>query len=678
MREFAPVPAGESPEAVASRLASCGFEVAEVAATADPVIDFEITANRPDCLSVIGLAREARVAYGLEGAPLLSAGSSAPSVDAAPGLAVAVEDPDLCPRYAAQVATVRIAPSPSWLADRLWAAGVRPINNVVDVTNYVMLERGHPMHAFDLEKLAGRRIVVRRARKGEKLRTLDDVERMLDADMLAIADGERAIAVAGVMGGADTEVTDRTTRIALESAWFLPRSVRATSKRLGLKTEASARFERGADIEAPVVALTRAIQLLEQIGAGQAAGPVIDCYERQSEPKQVELRASRIARLLGAPVPEADVERVLRGLGFTVARTSGDPSDLRWSVTVPSWRVDVAREADLIEEVARHYGYDRLPTTFPPLTAAAPAPDPRIARDHLARRVMMAAGFDEAVTFTFIERKAADFFVDDAELAPIANPLSEKFAVLRPSLLPGLLDALSYNRRRGQGNTRLFETGACFTRSTGERRRVGFAWVGGATDEHWSQPSRPVDFFDAKGVCEEICAAFRIKTAVEPARVPYLVPGRTARLLAGEPRMLVGVVGELDPAIVAARDMPGREEVYVGELDLDALGAGEHGRVRLEALPRFPAVVRDLSILVADTLPAADVRGTIRSAAPDTLQDVREFDRYQGKGIPEGRISLSLHLTFRASDRTLTDAEVDEAMSRIVGALETQHGATRR
>jgi phenylalanyl-tRNA synthetase beta chain len=682
MREFAPVPADLTAESVALRLASCGFEVAEVVATSDPVIDFEITANRPDCLSVVGLAREARVAFGLGASSVLDApsGSSSGELTApsAVNLAVTIEDPELCPRYAAQVARVGVAPSPAWLADRLHAAGVRPINNVVDVTNYVMLERGHPLHAFDLDKLAGRSLVVRRARKGEKLRTLDDVERRLEPDMLAIADSERAVAIAGVMGGAETEVTDRTTLIALESAWFLPRSVRATSKRLALKTEASARFERGADIEAPVSALARAMDLLEQIGAGQRVGAVVDRYERRIEPRQAGLRASRIAHLLGAAVPEADVERILTGLGFAVNPSNQDPSSPSWSITVPSWRVDVSREADLVEEVARHYGYDRLPTRFPPLLQAAPAPDPRIGRDHLARRVMMAAGFDEAVTFTFIERKAADFFVGDAELVPIANPLSEKFAVLRPSLLPGLLDALAYNRRRGQGDTRLFETGACFTRTGGERRRVAFAWVGGAADEHWSQPSRPVDFFDAKGVCEQICSAFRIRASMEPGAMPYLVRGRTGRVLTEKGGTLLGLVGQLNPAIVEAREMPGREAVYVGELDLDALGAGAHADVALEPLPRFPAVMRDLSILVADTLPAADVRGTIRSAAPATLDSVREFDRYQGKGIPEGRISLSLHLTFRAPDRTLTDAEVDEAMNGIVHALETKHGATRR
>ena len=672
MREFAAVPADATADAVASRLASCGFEVAEILnppETTEPVIDFEITANRPDCLSVAGLAREAALAFGAA----FSENRSTPSNPSNPSnLTVTIDSPDLCPRYAAQVARVKIGPSPAWLADRLHAAGVRPINNVVDVTNYVMLERGHPMHAFDLEKLAGRAIVVRNARRGEKLRTLDGVERTLEPDMLVIADAERAAAIAGVMGGADSEVNDRTTLVAFESAWFLPRSVRITGRRVGLNTEASARFERGADIEAPVKAMARAIELLQKIGAGEALGPVVDCYPRPPAPRVVALRRARVAHLLGAAVPSGDVERILAALGFVVtARPDG------WQVEVPTWRVDVAREVDLIEEVGRHYGYDRLPTTFPALSEVAPAPDPRIARDHLGRRVMLAAGFHEAVTFTFVERKAAEPFAEPGSIAAIANPLSEKFTVLRPSLLPGLLDALAHNRRHGQPDVRVFETGSCFNTKDGEHRRVGFAWIGRASEEHWSVPPRQVDFFDARGVAERVCAAFGVAPAFAAASERYLVAGRAARVLSrdGAP---VGLVGQLHPAVVEARDVPGRDEVYVGELDLDALGAGMRAGVRLEPLPRFPSIVRDLSILADVRLPAADVRGTIRSAAPATLVEVREFDRYQGKGIPEGRVSLSYHLTFRASDRTLTDAEVDQAMAAIVAALHQAHGAERR
>jgi len=675
MREFAAVPADVPVDAVAARLAGCGFEVADVTAGAEPAIDFEITANRPDCLSIAGLAREAAVAFGVPFA------AKAPEPQAAAPratLEVSVEAPDLCPRYAAQLARVRVGSSPAWLADRLVAAGVRPINNVVDVTNYVMLERGHPMHAFDFETLADGRIVVRRARAGERLRTLDDEDRALEPAMLAIADGRRAIAVAGVMGGAETEVGDSTSLVAFESAWFLPKSVRATSRRLGLKTDASSRFERGADLEAPVVALARAMELLRAIGAGEPAGPVIDVRAAAEPTPPIRLRASRIARLLGGAVPAPDVQRILTGLGFGVAAESADA----WVVTSPSWRVDVRREADLIEEIGRHWGYDRLPTTFPALLEVAPPPDPAIQRDQLARRVLMSAGFNEAVTFTFIERRAAEPFAssgspDDTGLAAILNPLSEKFAVLRPSLVPGLLDAVAHNRRHGRPDVRLFEAGACFTPG-GEQRRIAFACLGRAAGEHWGEAPRGVDFFDARGAAEQLCAAFRLQPMFEPAAVPWLVPGRTARIVTGDDARAIGVIGQLAPAVASERDLPGSDELYVGELDLDALGRGLDAPVRLTALPRFPSIVRDISILVSDRLPAAEVRGTIRSAAPATLVEVREFDRYQGTGIPEGRASLSYHLTFRASDRTLTDAEVDTAMAAIVQALETRHGATRR
>lgn len=681
MREFAAVEA-EADE-VAKRLAGAGFEVAEVVSSPEPVIDFEITANRPDCLSVAGLAREASVAFGVPFRPNPNPNSSNPSNPNPSNRAnlstvsVTLDAPDLCPRYVAQVARVKIGPSPSWLADRLHAAGVRPINNVVDVTNYVMLERGHPMHAFDLEKLSGREIVVRRARPGERLKTLDGVDRTLDPDMLVIADRERASAVAGVMGGADSEVSFATVLVAFESAYFTPPTVRRTSRRLGLKSEASARFERGADIEAPVSALARAMALLGQIGAGEPASPVVDKYPTPAERRRLTLRASRIAHVLGAAVPEADVERILTGLGFVVAhRTPGAASAAQWKVIVPSWRVDVLREIDLIEEVARHYGYDRLPMHFPELRELSPAPDARLERDDLARRMLIAAGFDEAVTFTFVERRAAEAFGDGA-LAAIANPLSETFAVLRPSLLPGLVEALAHNRRRQQPDVRLFETGSCFNTAQGERRRVGFVWMGRAAVEHWSQPSRGVDFFDARGVIERFAEAFGATVEFAPAERPGFVPGRTA-VVRGPASGALGVLGQLQPALLAACDVPAAEAVYAAELDLEALASTARGEIRVEPLPRFPSIGRDLSILVPDGLPAADVRGTIRSAAPPTLATLGEFDRYQGKGIPEGRVSLSYHFTFRAADRTLTDAEVDDAMARIVKALEDQHGASRR
>jgi phenylalanyl-tRNA synthetase beta chain len=350
---------------------------------------------------------------------------------------------------------------------------------------------------------------------------------------------------------------------------------------------------------------------------------------------------------------------------------------------VPTWRVDAAREIDLIEEVARHAGYDRVPTTFPPLTRFEAAPDPRIGWDRLARRVLTAAGFTEAMTFAFIERQAAEPFADHAE-APIAiaNPLSEKFAVLRPSLLPGLLDAMAYNRRRERRDVRLFETGTCFQPRQGEVRRVAFAWTGCAQLDHWSGRGRLVDYFDAKGAVERLAEVFGVSLRFDPLDAPYLVRGRAATVSARAPAgsATLGLVGQIIPRLGLARGVPGPDEIYVAELDLAALAqlGSAFEDVRVQPLARHPSVVRDLSIEVDDALSAAAVRVTIRAAAPPTLADVREFDRYRGGNVAQGRVSLSLRLTFRDAERTLTDAEVQQAMDRIVAALAAAHGAVRR
>ena len=692
LRRFVDVPVG--PTELAEMLLVRGFEIAgvedvppgplappgEPAEGPDAVLDLDLTPNRPDCLAVINVAREVATAYNL---PIRNvpaglaveyelAGAASTKHPPADGVSVTIEDPDLCPRYAAAVAEVKIGSSPDWLANRLIAAGVRPINNVVDVTNYVLIELGQPMHAFDLEKLAGRELRARRARPGERIQTLDGEDRALEAGMLVIADAERPQAIAGVMGGLASEVWGGTRTVALESATFQPASVRRTSKRVGLKTEASSRFERGADISAPVVGLERACELFALIGAGRCRGGYTDCYPSPRQPARIHLRRERIARLLGIEVPDDEVRRICAGLGFLVT-----PAADGWDVVTPTARIDLAREADLIEEVARHYGYDRLPTTFPPLVVPPPPPDPRLERDRLLRRVLTAAGFSEAITFAFIEAPAAQPFAEhEEEIVPIAYPLSEKFAVLRTSLLPGLVETAAYNRRREQRDIRLFELGAVFTRSGGERPRLAVAWTGAAAPEHWSRETRPVDFFDVKGVAKRLASALGVSLRFAPAAASYLVDGRTAALFHGDTR--VGLIGQLAPSVAEARGLPAGEEVFIGELDLDALPRQVPADVRTEPLPRYPSVVRDVSIIVSEALPAEAVRGTIVAAAPPNLVGVREFDRYQGKGIPEGQVSVSLHLTFRAADRTLTDAEVQGAMDAVVDALRREHGAVRR
>ena len=487
LREFVDVKAPA--EDIARTLGLRGFEVASIEALdrGDAVIDFEITANRPDCLSVIGLAREVATAYG---APLRTPALSrsprarlrlAPLSKRRPTqLRVSIEDTDLCPRYAAAVAEIIPTRSPVWLISRLQAAGVRPISPIVDLTNYVNIELGQPMHAFDLARLAGAELRIRRAKKGESIRTLDGIERKLEPDMLVIADLNRAQAVAGVMGGADSEVSDATRTIVFESAYFKPTSVRRTSKLLQLKTEASMRFERGADPDAPVVALQRIAALMEQIGAGRVIGSIVDLYPRKRKARRLRLRRERLSGLLGVAPSDKDVVRILAGLGLTPRRARDG-----WDVTVPSARVDLLREADLIEEVGRHYGFDNLEPTFPVVTTPPPPPDPRIPRDRLVRRVLTAAAISEAVTFGFIEAKAAELFAAAHEASvSIANPLSAKFDTLRASLIPGLVDAVAHNRRHGRRDVRLFEIGSRFTAS-GETRGVGVAWTGNAGTGHW-------------------------------------------------------------------------------------------------------------------------------------------------------------------------------------------------
>ena len=687
LRDFVDVPG--SPEQIARTMSVRGFAVEGIEALAggDAVIDFEVTANRPDCMSVIGIAREVATTYDLPltwGVDLSTeetrgradavrkTDEGTPGID--PGIAIVLDDPDLCPRYAGAVADVTVGVSPGWMQQRLHACGIRPISNIVDITNYVLLELGHPMHAFDLAAIRGAQIRVRRARATETLRTLDGQDRLLNPEMLVIADAERAVAVAGVMGGAASEVASATKAIVLESAYFNPLSVRRTSRKLGLKTEASMRFERGADPHLPRTAMLRAFELLELTGAGHPRGGILDRFRVPFgiEPFTLLLRRGKIQGLLGAIVPDGDVERILSSLGFTVVRV-----DDGWRVTVPTRRVDVLREVDLIEEVARHYGFDRLPVTFPALSVATPPPDPRIMQARGLRTVLTAAGLSEAVTFVFIDASAAAPFAAPGDVVPIANPLSENFGVLRPSVIPGLVTAVAHNRRREQRDVRLFEIGARFLRSNGERRAVACAWTGAGTVAHWSGGARDVDFFDMKGTVERICQALRVTAETAPHQETWLVPGRTALLRNGNTTL--GVFGQLAPAIAEAHGLPGADPLYVAEIDLDAAdGVASRGTISVEPLPRYPSVTRDVSILIDEALTADRVRQTIHGAAPSFLASVREFDRYQGKGVPEGTVSLSLHLTFRSSERTLTDAEVQAAMDAVLAALRRDHAAVQR
>ena len=674
-------------EELADTLTMRGFEAAAVepwpASDGEPpdaVLDLEITTNRPDCLCVLGIAREVGTVYDtdLRLPELLSAGDD----QAGDPIAVTIEDADvdLCPRYVGALADVEVGPSPRWLAARLEAADVRPINNVIDVTNYVMLELGHPMHAFDLDQLAGPEIRVRRARVGETIRTLDGVERRLDPEMLVIADAERPQAVGGVMGGADSEVSSTTRTIVLEAAYFNPTSVRRTSKGMGLTTDASYRFERGADVEAPVRAMARARLLLATIGAGQPRGPVVDRYPTPPAPVVVRLRHDRIGRLLGRAVDEAFVAPTLTRLGFDPQPEPATNTSV-WRVTVPTFRVDVSREEDLIEEVARHHGYDRLPTTFPALTRPAPPPGPWRARDHLVRQLLTGCGFSEAITYGFIERASAlAVHANEQDIVALRNPLSEKGTVLRPSLLPGLVDSLIHNRRRERPDIRLFEVGSRFAHSDGETPALALAMTGDAVARHWSGPARKTDLFDLTGVLTRLCEGFGGVATFEPDTADHLVPGQTAsvRLRVADEMTVLGTVGQLDPGFANTRGLTGSDAVYVAELDLRPLTAGAFDHLQATPVPRYPSIARDLSVEIDDALLAARVHDTIRAAAGPALVSIKEIDRYQGTGIAAGAVSLSVRLTFRAPDRTLTDTEVQSATDDVVRALARAHQAKLR
>ena len=674
-----------------------GFEVSEIESPPpgvvskgdDAILDLEITPNRPDCLSVIGIAREVSAIYGT---PLHLPNTDFPSdTTGSATLEVTVDDPQLCSRYAAAVANITVGPSPAGLAARLYASGIRPINNIVDTTNYVMLEFGHPMHAFDLNRLDGHRLRVRRAQSREPIRTIDGQQRLLDTDMLIIADENQPQAVAGVMGGADSEVNGSTRTVVLESAYFDPKSVRRTSKRLALSTEASYRFERGTDISAPVIVMQRALSLLANIGMAKPQGPIIDQFPCPPTTEAVKLRHQRITRVLGVDIDEAFVVRILERLGFTI-QPIGAPqqSDEQWKVNVPSHRVDVTREIDLIEEIARHYGYDRLPASFPALTRAPTPPGRWLKRQRVVRYALTASGCSEAITYSFIDQEAAELFAENGGEAKstrstiaIANPLSEKFTVLRPSLLPGLIDSLIRNRRRENRDVRLFEIGKRFSHTKGETTAIAMVLTGSGDPKHWSADDRDVDLFDIKGIIERLCSIFGVIPFFEPTAHNALVPGFAAsvRTVIENRRTELGYLGLLSSELAEARGLPvAGGMIYVAELSMDALEEVTVNWDDMHAtpVPRYPSIVRDIAITIDASLPAGTVRDTIRATAPDTLVRVTEFDRYQGKGIPDGHVSLALHLTFRALGRTLTDEEIQRTMNEVVVKLKKEHNARLR
>ncbi len=681
LREFVPLP--EEPETLSDRLAMLGFGHEPVQWVGEEaVLDLEVASNRPDLLSVLGVAREIAAAWGRE----ITLPRSTLRRTAAPATSVVdvtVEDVQGCPRYTAHVITgVRVGASPPWMVRRLEAAGIRSINSVVDVTNYVMLEQGQPLHAFDLDRLAGPRIVVRRARPGERLVTLDGVDRPLDPQMLVIADAVRPVAIAGVMGGADTEIGAATTRVLLEAAVFHPAQVRRTARRLGLRTESSARFERGLDARVVLQAARRAAGLIAELAGGRVLAGAVDVYPHPAVPTTITLRLPRIARVLGVEVPQAEVLAILRRLGCRVVRRTQ-----HLVVTVPVGRVDLEREEDLIEEVARHYGYDRIPEAMPVEVVQAGSVAPPLQAEALVRDLLVRAGFVEAMTLSLVspavyERLGFGAGDPGRGLVPLQNPLLADHTHLRAMLLPGLLEALRVNLSRRVEDVHLFEIGRVFRRRGGaedgrvEERRALAVVMRGRLARGWNLPPAAVEatFFHLKGLLEELCAALRLSLRAEPAAAPWLHPGRGARLLAEG--VEAGLFGELHPAVAERFGLGGR--IYAAEVDLEELVRRAAPRPRFDPLPRHPSVDRDLAVFVPAEVPQAEVLRVIRTAGGTLLESAELFDVYTGPQAPPGQRSLAYTLRFRAADRTLTAAEADEALSRIHAALRGQLGATPR
>ncbi|MGH7818182.1 MAG: phenylalanine--tRNA ligase subunit beta, partial [Candidatus Binatia bacterium] len=658
--------------------AAVGAPLAELLGTADSVLDIDVTPNRGDCLSVLGIAREVASLTGLrvrDRRPHLSESQPATTEQ----VRVEIRDPDLCRRYAARVvAGVTLGPSPLWMRSRLEALGLRPINNVVDVTNYVMLERGQPLHAFDLERLAGPAIVVRRAGDTRRFTTLDGVERDLVADDLVIADAGRAVAIAGIMGGVDTAVGAETRSLLIESAWFAATAIRRTSRRLGLRSESSVRFERGVDPEGAAAAADRAAELLVRVAGGQPAIGAVDVQPVPLTSADVLVRSDRVNRLLGTSFGMSEIGQALRRVSASV-KAAGRGGYL---CRAPSYRSDLEREADFVEEVARLLGYDRIPESLPriPLTGGGAKARP----EHEARRLLVAEGMHEMVLFRFVpadwNERLRGLAPDGAAAVRLRNPLSTDTAEMRLSLLANLLAAARRNRHQGEPWIRAFEIGTVFWRDSSgtfvERSAAAGVLRGPVPQRGVLRESREESFYDAKGVAEALFEGLdvdgvRWKREGQP---PFLHPGKSAAVHAGAD--VLGYVGGLHPELARDVELPG--DTWVFELDMKKVGSYASRRVTFQPLPRVPAIVRDLAIVADEAFEAQAVLDAIAERSDLLVESVSLFDLYRGSPLPEGKKSLAYSIAYRAADRTLTDEEVNRLHDRLVETVTRRLGVEVR
>ncbi|MBI4331599.1 MAG: phenylalanine--tRNA ligase subunit beta [Chloroflexi bacterium] len=644
----------------------------------DSILDFEITPNRPDCLSMLGIACEAGALTGgkVTFPPAEYPEEAPPAEEFA---SVEIADPDLCPRYCATIMEgVRIGPSPRWMQQRLLDYGMRPINNIVDITNYVMIEYGQPLHAFDYQRIRGKKIIVRRARPEETIQSLDGVERKVTAENLMITDAAGPVAIAGVVGGANSEVTGSTTSILLESANFNRISIRRTSARLGLRSEASMRFERGLRPELAMEAVKRATRLIQELGGGKVARGIIDAYPGRAAPPEVKISPAEVKRVLGVDLPAETITGILASLGFACELFCAP--EIR--VTPPWWRSDISQPADVVEEVARIYGYDKIPLTL--LSSPLPAfePQPFLDLKDRVRDVLAASGMQEVINYSLtnleIERKASlspDPALDRS--LRVVNPLSKEQEYLRLTLRSGLLATLSANQRHQETGVRIFEVGRVFLPREKdlpeERDIVAGAFCGPRTELSWHGKGEVMDFYDAKGAVENLFRGLGSEAEFVEGEDPGLLKGRTAAVKING--MTAGVLGELNPAISQNFDICGPVSLF--EIELAALLPGFAARARnYRTQPKFPGATRDLAIVVDAAVPARRVKEIIK--ASPLVEGVVLFDVYSGEKLPQGKKSLAWRVTWQSYERTLTDEEIDRYLQDILQKLAQELGAVLR
>lgn len=661
-----------------------GIPAKDVLGLNDVVLEFELTANRADCFSVFGLVREiAAITGNKPHFPEIKVNED-DNTKLNDIFSVEIADPDLCSRFSTRMLkNVKIGPSPEWMQQRLEGAGIRSINNVVDVTNFVMIELGHPMHAYDYDKITGKKLIARRAIEGEELHTLDDTSRKAKGEMLVIADSEKAAGLAGIMGGFETEITDTTTTVVLESADFYGPCIRRTARACGLSSEASGRFERGVDSETTIKALDRAAQLLQEMGACTVCEGIVDVYPNPKQANYVTFTPEQINNHLGTNIAKDVMLNIITSVGFDVTKDENDEI----TVKVPSWRNDVTCMADISEEIARLHGFDKIKSTLPNGVSMQGTQSAKQTFIDKVKASLSSQGLYETISFALTNEETFNKLniPQDSPLrkaVPIMNPLSDEYPLVRTTLLSSIFDNLARNLARKNDDVALFEVGSVFfpkalpvTELPDEVVKIAGAITGRRNAQGWNQANDMVDFYDAKGIIEELLANLRVTRYTVEAGTHYAMhPGKTALFKKG--RDVIATVGEVHPAVLSAYGIT--KPVYIFELDATTVMKYMAKDLKYKALPKYPATSRDLAMLVDVDVNAADIEKAMTKAAGQNLTQITLFDVYTGKQVEEGKKSLAFSLTFQSNDKTLTDAEIDPAIEKIVAKLQKDFNANLR